>query len=280
VPDFLPALTGSFSSPAAGNPTGQMMEAAYRAAGLHARYVNCEVGPDDLRGAVAGAWAMGWLGFNCSLPHKVSVIELLTGLGESASIIGAVNCAVRTPDGFRGENTDGQGFLSSLRSVVDPTGKRVVVYGAGGAARAIVVELALAGAAEIVVVNRDAGRGQTLVDLVTSATPVRVRLEEWTSRHPVPGDADVVVNATSVGLYPDVDARLDVDCSALHSGQVVADVVFNPAETALLRDAAAAGCTVLDGRGMLVEQGVVSARLWTGAEVDSGVMREALDALL
>ncbi|MEZ5192709.1 MAG: hypothetical protein R2734_09430 [Nocardioides sp.] len=143
---FLPLLTGSFSQPAGGNPTGVMVEAAYRHHAINARYVNCEVSPAGLAEAVRGAWAMGWLGFNCSLPHKVAVLDHLTGLGESARVIGAVNCAVRTDEGFVGENTDGKGFLESLRTVVDPAGLRVVMTGAGGAARACAVELALAGA--------------------------------------------------------------------------------------------------------------------------------------
>ena len=153
--NFLSTLTGCFAQPAAENPTVAMVEAAYRAAGLDARYLNCEVAPADLGDAVRGARAMGWAGFNCSIPHKVAVIAHLDELAPSASIIGAVNCVVRRDGRFVGENTDGQGFLASLRTVVDPADKHVVVFGAGGAARAITVETALAGAASITVVNVD-----------------------------------------------------------------------------------------------------------------------------
>ena len=144
--NFLSTITGCFAQPAAENPTVAMVEAAYRAAGLDARYLNCEVAPADLGDAVRGARAMQWAGFNCSIPHKVAVIEHLDELASSAAIIGAVNCVVRRDGRLIGENTDGQGFLTSLRTVVDPAGKRVVVLGAGGAARAISVETALAGA--------------------------------------------------------------------------------------------------------------------------------------
>src|SRR5579871_4927426 len=147
--NFLSLLTGSFSQGAADNPTVAMVEAAYRHHRIDARYINCEVTPERLGDAVRGARAMGWAGFNCSLPHKVTVIPHLDGLGESARIMGAVNCAVRRGEAFIGENTDGKGFLKSLMEVVDPRGKRVVMFGAGGAARAIGVELALAGALEI-----------------------------------------------------------------------------------------------------------------------------------
>ena len=159
---FLSLITGSFAMPAAENPTVAMVEAAYRHHGLDARYLNCEVAPDALGDAVRGAKAMGWAGFNCSIPHKVAVIEHLDGLGESAALIGAVNCAVERDGRWIGENTDGQGFLESLRTVVDPAGKALVILGAGGAARAIAVEAALAGAASITVVNRGRARGEEL----------------------------------------------------------------------------------------------------------------------
>ncbi|HET8952728.1 MAG TPA: hypothetical protein VFN44_19535, partial [Solirubrobacteraceae bacterium] len=160
---YLSLLTGSFSEGAADNPTVAMIEAAYRHHGIDARYVNCEVTPAALGDAVRGARAMGWAGFNCSIPHKVTVVEHLDGLGESASVIGAVNCAVARDGRLIGENTDGQGFMTALRTVVDPAGRSLVLFGAGGAARAIGVEAALAGAGPITVVNRDTGRGTELV---------------------------------------------------------------------------------------------------------------------
>src|ERR1700742_2721141 len=150
---FVSKLTGSFSEGAAENPTVAMVEAAYRHHGLDWRYLNCEVTPEKLGDAVRGARAMGWRGFNCSLPHKVAVIEHLDGLGESAAIMGAVNCVVRRGETYIGENTDGKGFVLSLEGIVHPRGKRFVWFGAGGAARAIGVELALAGASSISVVN-------------------------------------------------------------------------------------------------------------------------------
>src|SRR5262245_37495103 len=138
--NFLSELTRCLEYPAAENPTVAMIEAAYRHHGLDWRYINCEIAPENLAAAVAGARAMNWAGFNCSLPHKVAVIQHLDGLGQSAEIMGAVNCVVRRGERFIGENTDGKGFLSSLAGVVEPRGKTVVMFGAGGAARAIGVE--------------------------------------------------------------------------------------------------------------------------------------------
>jgi shikimate dehydrogenase len=256
-----------------------MVEAAYRHHGLDARYLNCEVEPAALGDAVRGARAMGWVGFNCSIPHKVAVIEHLDGLADSATVIGAVNCVVRRDGRFIGENTDGQGFLTALRTVVDPAGKSLVVFGAGGAARAIAVEAALAGAAAVTIVNRDPARGSELVGLLDARTPARAELVVWDGTHSVREGTDIVVNATSIGLFPDVDARLDLDLGSLRPGMVVADVIPNPPRTPLIRDAEARGCIVLDGLGMLVNQGVIGIRHWTGVDPDSTVMRGKLEEL-
>ena len=278
--NFLPQIVGSFADPAAENPTVEMVEAAFRHHGLHWRYLNCEVPAGRLEAAVAGARAMGWAGFNCSLPHKVAVIEHLDGLGESARLIGAVNCVVRDADGrLIGENTDGQGFLRSLEEVTPAAGKRVVIFGAGGAARAIAVELALAGAAEITIVNRTRERGEELAQHLASHTAARAGFEHWRGAYRLATDLDVVINATSIGLFPDVDAELPLELDSLRSTMVVADVIPNPPTTRLLAAAAARGCTVLDGLGMLVNQGVAGIRYWTGVDVDARVMRARLEAI-
>jgi shikimate dehydrogenase len=278
-PTFLSLLTGSFATPAAENPTVAMIEAAYRHHGLDARYINCEVAPDALGDAVRGARAMGWVGFNCSLPHKVAVVEHLDGLGASADVIGAVNCVVVRDGRLIGENTDGQGFLTALRTVVDPARRSLLVLGAGGAARAIAVEAALAGAGPITIVNRDRRRGAELAALIGERTPADAEFVPWTGTYRVAPGTDILVNATSVGLHPDVEARLDLDTGSLEPHTVVADVIPNPPRTALVRDAEARGCTVLDGLGMLVNQGVISIRHWTRVDADGAVMRRKVEEL-
>ena len=127
--NFLLELTGSFAQPAGENPTVAMIEAAYQHHGLGWRYINFEVSPENLADAVRGARAQGFAGFNCSLPHKVAVIQHLDGLGESAAIMGAVNCVVRRDGKYIGENTDGKGFVKSLEETVDPSGKSMVLFG-------------------------------------------------------------------------------------------------------------------------------------------------------
>ena len=274
---FLSQLTGCFAQPVDENPTVVMVEAAYRHHGLNARYINIEVGPEKLGEVVAGAKAMGWIGFNCSIPNKLAVMEHLDGIGESASVIGAVNCAVLRDGKFIGENTDGKGFLKSLEGVIEPAGKTIVMFGAGGAARAVGVELALAGAAKIIVVNRDEVRGKILVDLINSKTKTEAVFISWNSKFTVPQGTDIVINSTSIGLFPDIDAQLNIDFDSLRPGVVVADVIPNPPKTHLLREAKARGCVTLDGLGMLVNQGVIGIKYWTGVDADPKVMREALE---
>jgi shikimate dehydrogenase len=277
--NFLSLLTGSFASPAAENPTVAMIEAAYRHHRIDARYINCEVAPGALGDAVRGARAMGWVGFNCSIPHKVAVVAHIDQLAESASVIGAVNCVVIRDGRLIGENTDGRGFVTALRTVTDPKGKAVVLFGAGGAARAVAVETAFAGAASITVVNRDPTRGAALVALLQQKTPVRAELASWERTYRVPEEADVVVNATSIGLFPDVDGRLDIIPDSLGADMIVADLIPNPPRTALLRDADARGCSTLDGLGMLVNQGVICVELWTGISANATVMRQTVEEL-
>ena len=277
--NFLHDITGSMSQGAAGNPTVAMVEAAFAHHGLHWRYVNMEVAPADLADAVRGARAMGFRGFNCSLPHKVTVIPHLDGLGESAAVMGAVNCVVRRGEKLIGENTDGKGFLKSLSSVTDPKGKTVVIFGAGGAARAIAVELGIACVKKITIVNRAEVRGGELAGLLRGKLKLDASLVVWRGDYAVPTGTDVVINATSIGLY-DADARLALDVATLQPGMVVADVVFNPPHSRLIRDAEARECTVLDGLGMLVNQGVIGIQYWTGIEPDAAVMRAKLEEVL
>ncbi len=232
MPGFRQELVGLFGQPVEENPTQAMVEAAFAAAGLDWRYLTIEVAPDALGDAVRGARAMGFRGFNCTIPHKVAVVEHLDRLSEAATLIGAVNTVVRDGDELLGENTDGAGFLAALRRRIDPEGVRAVLLGAGGAARAIAVELALAGAAAISVVNRGAERARELGALV-GGLPPEVRVVELGGGFRIPEDTDLVVNATSIGLYPDVEAEVPLDLAEVAGRALVADVDPEPAGDAL-----------------------------------------------
>ena len=265
--------------PVAGNPTQYMVERALARIGLDWRYLTLEVASDNLVDAVRGMRAMGFRGGNLTMPHKVAVIPLLDDLTEAARLMGAVNCWWRQDDRLHGDNTDGKGFLQSLRGRVDPAGRRFAILGAGGAARAIAVELALAGAAEILIVNRDAGRGEQLASLISQQAKVPARYVAWQGDFSLPTETEVLINATSIGMG-DPQARVPVALDTLRPGLIVADVVINPPNTRLLREAAQQGCQTLDGLGMLIHQAAIGFKIWTGLDCDSAAMREAAEEFL
>ncbi len=276
---FKQELVGVFGFPVAENPTQAMVEAAFADMGLDWRYLTVEVRPEDLGDAVRGARAMGWKGFNCTIPHKVAVLEFLDELSPAAEAIGAVNCVLIKDRKLIGDNTDGKGFLQSVQAVRPVDGLRVVILGAGGAARAIAVELALAGADHITIVNRDSERGEALTEAVHTRTGVPTEFDLWVGEYEVPEGTKLLVNATSIGLFPDLDARVPIDLTTLPSDLIVCDVIPNPPRTRLVRDAEAMGLFVLDGLGMLVNQGVIGIKLWTGQDADPKVMRRALEEI-
>lgn len=272
-------LTGAFGDPIDENPTGVMMEPAFAAAGLPWRYQLLHVQREDLAAAVAGVRALGFKGFNCTIPHKVAVLQHLDAIAPDAALMGAVNTVRREGDRLIGENTDGKGFLRSIRedAGVDPKGKFVVFLGAGGAARAMSVELALAGAANITIVNRSPERGAELAQLLNDKTPAQAQYVPWMDAFRVPEGTDILVNATSIGLYPNVEDVPAVDMSTLGPGLLVCDVIPNPPDTVFLQAASARGARTLNGLGMLVYQGAVAFKLWTGVEPDVQVMKDALE---
>lgn len=274
---FKQELVGVFGCPVAENPTQAMIEPAFADMGLDWRYLTVEVAPEGLGDAVRGARAMGWRGFNCTIPHKIAVIEHLDELTPAAEAIGAVNCVVIRDGRLIGENTDGKGFVEAVRARRSIAGLRALILGAGGAARAIGVELGLAGAGHVTVANRTPGRAEALAAAIRDRTGTAAEAVVWSGVLAIPEGTDLVVNATSIGLYPDGDAVVPVDTAGFHRGRMVCDVIPNPPRTRLIGAAEARGCEALDGLGMLVNQGVIGLRLWTGLRPRPQVMRRALE---
>jgi shikimate dehydrogenase len=264
--------------PVARNPTQEMLRAAFAAASLDAEYVSLEVEPADLEEAILGVRALGFCGLHVTVPHKVAVVPLLDELAPTAHVSGAVNCVKREGASLIGDNTDGKGFIVSLQGLLDPAGSEAVVIGAGGAARAIAVELAFAGADRITIANRSAARARELAASIAARTGTACLGVELTAPWEPP-HADVIVQATTVGMG-NADARLPVRWRAAPAGAVAADVVIDPPRTAFLRDAAAAGYEPLDGLGMLVAQAEFGFRWWTGQDADTTAMRRALETEL
>ena len=275
---FKTELIGNFGHPVWDNPTGEMVEAAFAHHGMNYRYVTTEVRAENLKPAFEGVKAMGYRGFNCTIPHKVAIIDHLDGLGESASIMEAVNCVVLRDGKYIGENTDGKGFLESISELTDPNGKKVVIFGAGGAARAVSVELALSDVKNMTIVNRSRERGEGLIDLLNRKTSADVSLVLWQGDYTIPEGTDIVINCTSIGLSPNV-VRVPVKKSSLKSGMVVCDLIVNPPHTPFLQEAGEQGCTTLDGVGMLVNQGKIGIKYWSGIDVDGSVMRKRIEEI-
>ena len=268
-----------YGDPVEGNPTSRMQNAAFEAVGLDWRYLDIRVRADDLGAAMTAARLLGFGGLNLTVPHKVSVIPMLDALEPSADISGACNTVVRQPDGrLIGSNTDGSGFLWSLRDEgIDPAGLDVVLLGAGGAARAVSVELALAGARHITIANRGPARREALAERPRARTSVAVSALAWEGRLAAP-PCDVLVDCTPVGMGAGAAAAevVDVDLSALSPAAVICDLNPERLDTAFLRLARGRGHRTLGGLGMLARQGAAGFRAWTGVEAPLAVMEAAL----
>lgn len=271
-------ITGVFGDPVEGNPTGVMEEAAYDAMGLNYRYITMKVTPEGFPDAMKAVRALHMKGVNLTMPHKIAVIPYLDELSKAATIIGAVNTVVVREDGsLFGENTDGKGFIEALlRRGSHPEGKNIMILGAGGAARAIAVECALAGAAKITVVNRTAASARELADLILTKTNVFADSFEWTPQLKIPDGTDILINATSIGLGDDRANKPDIRYDTITPDMTVSDVVFNPSNTLFLQEASKYGAQTVNGLGMLACQGARNFTLWTGMEAPLDVMIEKL----
>ena len=268
--------------PVAGNPTQYMMQKAFQLAGLDWCYLTFEVAPEYLGDAMRGFRAFEFRGGNITIPHNRAAVEYVDELTDSARLCGAINCVTRTDDRLVGDNTIGRGFLQSLGAAIEPAEKRIVLLGAGGAARAIGIELARAGAASIVVVNRTESHGRELIDLINGIddkTKSEAELAAWEGDFRVAADTDLLIHATSICMN-DPDAMPPVDLESLRPECTVVDVIFNPPQSRFLDAAAERKCNTLDGLDMLVNQCVIAFENWTGVAPDAITMREAVEEFL
>jgi shikimate dehydrogenase len=239
--------------------------AAFAETGVDAVFVALPVRPADLGAAVAGVRALDLLGLSVTMPHKAAIQQHLDVVGPDAASLDAVNCVAREGDQLVGVNTDGHGFVDALAAAsVDLVGARVLVLGAGGAARAVIHALAAEDPAEIGIANRSAERAKVAVLLGGRDARIAEAGEA--------PDFDIVVNATSVGMGAD---ELPLPADAVREGHVVVDLVYQPVETALLKAARAVGARPVDGVGMLVHQAAHAFHRWTGLDAPVAVMEDA-----
>ena len=257
-----------------------MHNAALREMGLDWVYLGFAVPPESVGEAVGAVRGLSLVGLNVTIPHKQAVTEHLDAVDETAEALGAVNTIVWDQDRLIGYNTDGPGFLRSLEEKGHSVeGKRVALIGAGGAARSVAYAVARAGAGALRVLNRTAQRADEVAQLAAERGGLSdIEAGGLTGRRAEAAvrEADVVVDCTPVGMFPQVDEGPVIPEEWLRRGQVVVDLTYNPLQTTLLRAAAARGARTVDGAGMLVHQGAISLEHWSGRRPPVATMRRAL----
>jgi shikimate dehydrogenase len=276
-------VVGVIGWPVEHSVSPQMHNAALRALGLDWCYVPFAVRPEALPQAVAGVRALGLRGLNATVPHKQALLPLMDELTPEARVIGAVNTVLVRENGLLGHNTDAQGFLRALREAgFEPKGCTALVLGAGGVARAIVYAL-LSVEASLTLLNRTPARAEALASefagYADSAHLEAGALDVPTLRR-VSTRCGLIVNATTLGMWPQVETCPWPDELPIPPDAFCYDVVYNPRETHWLRRARAEGCAAADGLGMLVHQGAEALELWTGQQAPVEVMRAACQAAL
>jgi shikimate dehydrogenase len=241
----------------------------FRALNLNYVYLAFRVLPEDLMDAVRGLRALGVVGFNVTIPHKVSVMKYLDELSPDAEVVGSVNTVVNRGGRLVGYNTDYLGVVNTFKNLgIKLEGTSATVLGAGGASRAVIYALVLGGVERVFIVNRTLEKAVSLAGEFSIKFPntslIPMSLTQENLREAIQ-KSHIVINTTSVGMYPRTEESL-VPPDLLRSDLVVMDVVYNPLETKLLRDAKAVGAKVVDGVNMLVYQAVASFKLWTGID--------------
>lgn len=275
--NFRQELVGVFGYPVDENPTVVIQDAAFAAKDLFWHYLTLKVRPEDLGDAMQAIRALNLKGMNMTIPHKVACMPYLDEIDKSAKLIGAVNTVKNDNGRLIGYNTDGQGFTRALREADVPIADAVItLLGAGGAARAIAVETALAGAKKIYVINRNETRGRGLAALISDKTDADAEYIKWDGTATIPADTDTLVNGTSVGLFPDTSLP-DIDMACITPELIVCDVIPNPPDTPFLKEAARRGARrTISGQGMLVYQGAIGFEIWTEQDAPVDAMMDAI----
>lgn len=270
MPTAITRIAAVIGDPVRHSLSPRLHNAGFAALGLDWFYVACPVAKGQAAQAIEAMRTLSIEGLSVTMPHKKSVAVAVDDLSPTAAKLGAVNCVRRDGDRLVGENTDGIGFVDSLRSQLhmDPDGLTIVIVGAGGAARSIALAMAEHGA-QVGIFNRTASSAEEVVEIVGAASSV---VQEEAIR-----DADVIVNATPLGMSND---SLPFDPSLLSKGQSLIDLIYEPEKTALLVEAESLGVKTLNGVGMLLHQAGAQFQLWTGCEPPLKEMAQAVGLTL
>ncbi|MFT3851085.1 MAG: shikimate dehydrogenase [Propionivibrio sp.] len=272
-------MTGMLGHPVAENPIDRMFDAVYAHYGLHWQFWKCDVVADDLEAAIAGTRALGFRGYGITVPYKIAAIPFLDAIDKDAAAIGAANWVTNDNGRLIGHNNDGKGVVKAINKVTPIAGKRVVMLGAGGAGRAMAVELGWAGASHLTVITRREEQGQEVADLVHHAAGIPTVWQRWDGEVSVPEGTGILMNATHLGCAPDCQ-HVPLDWQSLQSSTTVVDVITNPRLTPFLRTAKDLGCPVVDGVEMLVQLAMQLFETWTGITPDERVFQRAVAAAL
>jgi shikimate dehydrogenase len=268
--------------PVAGNPTQYMLEKAFAAGRLDWRFLTFEVPALDFEGALRGARIFGFHGIMLAPPHRSTVLPYLEELSEVARLCGQVNCIKQSGGRLYGDNTEGQALRQLVEQTTDLADSQITIVGAGRLARALAAELAQSGAREIVFACRRPETIEAFVQSLSAKTPLDACRCERLSAEPLlklKPECRLLINATPVGRMQPRE-QLPVDLDTLSAGLVVADVVYNPPQTWLLRIAQEHGYATIDGLTLLIEQVALAFEIWTGATADRQAMREAIEEFL
>jgi shikimate dehydrogenase len=273
-------IFGIFGHPVEHTFSPGMHNAAFKKLDMDACYVPFGVAPENLGSAVQSINALGLCGLNITVPHKEKVIPYLDELSEEARLIHAVNTIEVTDGKLIGHNTDGRGFLRSLRELAkyDPRGKTFLFIGSGGAARAVAFSLALAGAKKITFRDIDMMKAAALAHDIQSKLNVEAEAISGDTLSSSASEADCLINATPLGLKK--TDPLPIQNNLILKKHLIVDLVYNPPDTPLLKSAKARGAKVLPGLGMLLYQGVIAFEIWTGKKAPSLAMKNALTSQL
>lgn len=275
-------LAGIIGHPVTHSLSPVMHNAAYEAMGLDLCYVPLPVRPEDLQAAVIGLKAMGFLGVNVTIPHKVAVVPYLDQLADSAADVGAVNTIVSKDGRLVGHNTDGAGFIRALEEAVkvDYANTAVLLIGAGGAARSVALALAVAGVPRLAIINRGLARAEELREILLEKHPsLQTELRLLADEHgDLVASCGVIINATPIGMSGHLKSEL-VAVDSLSETHVVCDLVYSKSQaTPLLLAAREKGAKTVGGEGMLIHQGAEAIRLWTGFDPPLGIMKDAIES--
>lgn len=274
-------LTGLLGSPVAHSKSPLMHNESFKLLGLDYVYLCFDVAEDNLKVAYEGLKKLNIAGFNCTMPDKTLMWELVDELSPAAKMIGAVNTVVNDNGTFIGHNTDGVGFIASLRDKGhEITGNKMTLLGAGGAASSIMVQAALDGATELDVFSIKDGfwpKAEKMIDDINKNTNCKARLIEMGDDQILAdsiASSQILTNATPVGMAPNVEGCLIKDKAMLRPDLIVSDIIYNPLETKLYKMAEEVGCPVFNGLYMLLYQGAEAFKLWTGKEMPTEIIKE------